>query len=104
NFDDVLGILQGAKAAGVIFGRFPRSNLLPCERFICALVDKDVHEQIWIYISTGSSPVAKVSPALTSAGIPITSPRVAAFSSRGPRVTYPGLVKPDITAPGVSIL
>lgn len=32
------------------------------------------------------------------------SPRVAAFSSRGPSILFPDLVKPDITAPGFLIL
>ncbi|KAK4795951.1 hypothetical protein SAY86_028277 [Trapa natans] len=33
-----------------------------------------------------------------------TAPTVASFSSRGPNILSPGILKPDITGPGVSIL
>ncbi|KAF9880260.1 subtilisin-like protease [Colletotrichum karsti] len=38
----------------------------------------------------------------TRVGVP--APYMAAFSSRGPNIPIPGLAKPDITGPGVSIL
>ncbi|KAK1851492.1 subtilisin-like protease [Colletotrichum chrysophilum] len=34
----------------------------------------------------------------------VSAPLMASFSSRGPNVVVPGLLKPDITGPGVSIL
>jgi subtilisin family serine protease len=51
-----------------------------------------------------SSPVAKIEPARTVTGAEALAPTVAAFSSRGPSINYPEVIKPDIAAPGVSIL
>ncbi|KAM0859716.1 hypothetical protein ACQ4PT_047026 [Festuca glaucescens] len=50
------------------------------------------------------SPVVKFSPTMTVIGDGVLSPRVASFSSRGPSLAFPGILKPDITAAGVSIL
>jgi len=50
------------------------------------------------------SMVAKISPATTMVGSQVPAPRVATFSGRGPSAKFPGILKPDIAAPGVSIL
>nr|XP_018677476.1 PREDICTED: subtilisin-like protease SBT3.3 [Musa acuminata subsp. malaccensis] len=104
----LLAGLTQAGARGAIIARFPRSLLPDCSGIACVLVDYDVGGQIANYAkvenASGRIPVVRVSPASNIVGNQVMSPRVAAFSSRGPSIYYPDLVKPDITAPGVDIL
>ncbi|XP_051194572.1 subtilisin-like protease SBT3.8 [Lolium perenne] len=99
-------IVAGAK--GLIFAQHT-ANLLdflqPCEGIMpCLLVDFEIAQRIRSYMAITRNPVVKVSPTATVVGNGVLSPRVASFSSRGPSPIYPGILKPDITAPGVSIL
>uniref|UniRef100_A0A0D9WXV4 Subtilisin-like protease n=1 Tax=Leersia perrieri TaxID=77586 RepID=A0A0D9WXV4_9ORYZ len=59
----------------------------------------DIHK----YIASTSEPVATIAPTIT-----VTehkpAPVIAYFSSRGPSVQTPNLLKPDVAAPGVNIL
>ncbi|KAI3828939.1 hypothetical protein L1987_03051 [Smallanthus sonchifolius] len=63
----------------------------------------DVGVTIKTYINSTSSPVATIIFRGTVIGID-SAPAVASFSSRGPSMASPGIVKPDIIGPGVSIL
>ncbi|KAG8064198.1 hypothetical protein GUJ93_ZPchr0004g39087 [Zizania palustris] len=67
-------------------------------------VDYEIAYRIYQYISNDDNPKAKISLTRTTVGSEVSAPRVAAFSSRGPSSIYPGVLKPDIAAPGVSIL
>ncbi|KAJ0770107.1 putative cucumisin [Helianthus annuus] len=55
------------------------------------------------YLSSSSSPVATVIFHGTVIGDK-SAPQVTAFSSRGPNLASPGILKPDIIGPGVDIL
>ncbi|CAH1453864.1 unnamed protein product [Lactuca virosa] len=55
------------------------------------------------YLNSTSSPDATIIFRGTVIGV-TTAPEVASFSSRGPSVASPGIVKPDIIGPGVSVL
>ncbi|KAM0069734.1 putative cucumisin [Helianthus debilis subsp. tardiflorus] len=55
------------------------------------------------YINSTSSPVATIIFRGTVIGVD-SAPAVASFSSRGPSLASPGILKPDIIGPGVSIL
>ncbi|EFJ21388.1 hypothetical protein SELMODRAFT_417382 [Selaginella moellendorffii] len=55
------------------------------------------------YLNQTSSPVATILPTKTVRNFK-PAPAVAVFSSRGPNSVTPEILKPDITAPGVSIL
>ncbi|KAI3505265.1 hypothetical protein L1887_27290 [Cichorium endivia] len=55
------------------------------------------------YLISTSSPVATIIFRGTVIGVD-TAPEVASFSSRGPSMASPGIVKPDIIGPGVSVL
>lgn len=55
------------------------------------------------YATSDPNPTATIVFAGTQVGIQ-PSPVVAAFSSRGPNTVTPGILKPDLIAPGVNIL
>lgn len=63
-----------------------------------------VAEKIKRYIRTSASPVATIVFLGTVVGGTPSSPRMASFSSRGPNLLAPEILKPDVTAPGVDIL
>ncbi|KAL9244592.1 hypothetical protein vseg_018357 [Gypsophila vaccaria] len=56
------------------------------------------------YTSSNSNPKATIDFRGTVVGPKPSSPRVAAFSSRGPNKVTPEILKPDVVAPGVNIL
>ncbi|XBI07390.1 hypothetical protein VPH35_135303 [Triticum aestivum] len=97
-----------AGAKGLIFAQYTANNLdslTACEGFMpCALVDFEIAHRIFSYWDMADHPVVKVSPAVSVVGNGVLSPRVVSFSSRGPSLLFPGILKPDITAPGVNIL
>ncbi|XP_020095506.1 subtilisin-like protease SBT1.7 [Ananas comosus] len=60
-------------------------------------------DAIRAYLFSDPNPTATIAFAGTQVGVR-PSPVVAAFSSRGPNAVTPGLLKPDLVAPGVNIL
>ncbi|KQK20294.1 subtilisin-like protease SBT4.9 isoform X1 [Brachypodium distachyon] len=65
-------------------------------------VTKSQYEEIMDYYN--STRLALVSIRNSQARFDATAPRVGFFSSRGPNMITPGILKPDISAPGVDIL
>ncbi|XP_038885098.1 subtilisin-like protease SBT1.7 [Benincasa hispida] len=68
-----------------------------------AAVGKKSGDAIKSYISSDANPTATISTGTTRLGVQ-PSPVVAAFSSRGPNLLTPHILKPDLIAPGVNIL
>uniref|UniRef100_A0A0E0C8R9 Subtilisin-like protease n=1 Tax=Oryza meridionalis TaxID=40149 RepID=A0A0E0C8R9_9ORYZ len=96
-----------AGGSGLIFAQYTTDILdvtKNCNGTACVLVDLDTAQLISSYISDTSSSVAKIEPPRTVTGEGILAPKVAAFSSRGPSVDYPDIIKPDVAAPGSNIL
>nr|CAD1839351.1 unnamed protein product [Ananas comosus var. bracteatus] len=58
---------------------------------------------LFAYLNSTKSPVGSISPSKTTFGLK-PSPMMALFSSQGPSLPSPQILKPDITAPGVNIL
>ncbi|KAL2543816.1 Subtilisin-like protease SBT1.7 [Forsythia ovata] len=63
----------------------------------------DAGQKIKAYINSTMMPTATISFKGTVIGVK-SAPMVASFSSRGPNLASPGILKPDIIGPGVSIL
>ncbi|GMI97248.1 AUXIN-INDUCED IN ROOT CULTURES 3 [Hibiscus trionum] len=55
------------------------------------------------YMKTEKNPVAKIYPTITALNAK-PAPAVTGFSSMGPNVITPEIIKPDITGPGLNIL
>lgn len=66
-------------------------------------VSHDAGEKIKAYINSTSTPTATILFKGTEIGDK-RAPIVASFSSRGPNLASPGILKPDIIGPGASIL
>ncbi|CAH2070929.1 unnamed protein product [Thlaspi arvense] len=96
--------VKRAGGLGVIVARNPGDALSPCvDDFPCVAVDYELGTNILLYIRSSGSPVVKLQPSRTLVGQPVAT-KVADFSSRGPNSVFPAILKPDIAAPGVSIL
>lgn len=106
-FPRALQNVRSGGGSGLIFAQYTTDSLFvtsDCQGIACVLVDLDTGKQISKYNGEASSPVAKIDPARTVTGEEILAPKVASFSSRGPSVDYPAVIKPDIAAPGANIL
>ncbi|XP_010262905.2 PREDICTED: subtilisin-like protease SBT4.3 [Nelumbo nucifera] len=66
------------------------------------LLSSENGEKLKLYLNSTRNPQAKIlkSEAIHDSSAPV----VASFSSRGPSVIIPDIIKPDISAPGVNIL
>jgi subtilisin family serine protease len=59
-------------------------------------------EQLKAWLATGTGHVARIT-GMTEDKSAVNGDRMASFSSRGPNPSVPGVLKPDVTAPGVDI-
>ncbi|WVZ76957.1 hypothetical protein U9M48_024865 [Paspalum notatum var. saurae] len=92
---------------GIIFTQ-RNSNLIEatdqilCKRWgmqHCVLVDFKIAHRIVSYVNSAEMPVVRMSRPFTVVRNGVASPRVAAFSSRGPSPAFPGLNLPSIAVP-----
>ncbi|XBH62367.1 hypothetical protein VPH35_116611 [Triticum aestivum] len=104
----VINRTMEAGAKGLIFAQYD-ANILDiltmCKgNMACVVVDFEIAHTILTYLDKTKNPVMKVSRAMSVIGNQVLSPMVASFSSRGPSAAFPRILKPDVAAPGVSIL
>ncbi|KHN03560.1 Subtilisin-like protease, partial [Glycine soja] len=58
---------------------------------------------VYAYMNSTKNPLGYIDPPKTKLQIK-PAPSMAAFSSRGPNIVTPEILKPDVTAPGVNII
>ncbi|KAJ6752366.1 hypothetical protein OIU85_002767 [Salix viminalis] len=98
-------VVKEAGGVGLIVAKNPSNDFYPCadDAFPCIEVDYEIGTRILYYIRSARFPIVKLSASKTIVGKPVSA-KVAFFSSRGPNAKAPAILKPDIAAPGVSIL
>ncbi|XP_042501347.1 subtilisin-like protease SBT3.3 isoform X2 [Macadamia integrifolia] len=94
--------VQKAGGIGIIYTQDHNDVLNRCN-ITCIKVNFETGTNIISYIRGTSSATVQNSKPQTVVGKK-TSPLVASFSSRGPNTLLPDVLKPDIAAPGVTIL
>ncbi|CAM0149431.1 unnamed protein product [Urochloa decumbens] len=106
-FEDALANVHSGGASGLIFALYTTDMLVSteeCQGIPCVVIDIDIGFQVLTYIGSQRLPIAKIEPTSSVTGKQVLAPKVAMFSSRGPSIKYPTILKPDIAAPGVNIL
>ncbi|XP_024524941.1 subtilisin-like protease SBT5.3 isoform X2 [Selaginella moellendorffii] len=99
-------VVQLAGGVGMILANSPSDgsqtqatfHVLPATN-----VNSEAAAAIFAYLNASSSPTATLTASTTVTGIK-PAPTMAPFSSRGPNMLIPDILKPDVTAPGVNIL
>ncbi|XP_057441877.1 cucumisin-like isoform X2 [Lotus japonicus] len=95
-----VGVFNGA--AGVIFGAIGPKDLPSIFALPATFLSQGKLRNVQLYIESTRNATATI---LKSDEVKNTlSPYVAGFSSRGPNPITPNILKPDIAAPGVSVL
>ncbi|KAM0882639.1 hypothetical protein ACQ4PT_032155 [Festuca glaucescens] len=89
-------ILMNQFAMG--YNTLAQAHVLPASS-----VDYYAGDAIKSYINSTANPVARISFEGTVLGT-TPAPSIVFFSSRGPSLQVPGILKPDITGPGVNVL
>ncbi|KAI5422154.1 hypothetical protein KIW84_045570, partial [Lathyrus oleraceus] len=104
--DQIYNLVEAKIVGGVFISKIPNIDDSDSS-FPSIIIDPINGEIVKAYIksysSKNSSSTASISFKITVFGVK-PSPRVDSFSSRGPSNTCPYVLKPDITAPGASIL
>ncbi|CAA0396035.1 unnamed protein product [Arabidopsis thaliana] len=95
--------IAGRGVVAVILAKKPDDLLARYNSIPYIFTDYEIGTHILQYIRTTRSPTVRISAATTLNGQPAMT-KVAEFSSRGPNSVSPAILKPDIAAPGVSIL
>ncbi len=98
--------VKAAGGIGMILTNTSASSLDSDLHFVPTVhVDDVAGTAIKNYVAATASPTATLLPGDQTGGAPTSVPQVAGFSSRGPALANDGdLLKPDITAPGVSVI
>ncbi|KAH0936787.1 hypothetical protein HID58_004248 [Brassica napus] len=100
---DFLNKQMEVQAAGVILAGRRSDKMIVSEGLINLNIDYQQGTTILNYIKSTNKPTITVSPSIALTG-PLVATKVAEFSGRGPNSVSPYVLKPDIAAPGVSIV
>ncbi|XP_020266002.1 subtilisin-like protease SBT4.3 [Asparagus officinalis] len=93
-------LLAGAKGAVMVdYDHLDLSWPFPLPAVV---VDANEGDRLRNYINSTGNPMANIHQ--TSAVIDGSAPMTASFSSRGPNLVTPDILKPDVSAPGLNIL
>ncbi|KAL6880063.1 hypothetical protein ACP4OV_011628 [Aristida adscensionis] len=98
--DDGTGPFMAGAAGAVIVGHIPS---LPQAVILPALVvTQDQLDEIVAYVKSTSNPVGTIDSTETT--VDPQAPIAASFSSPGPNLITPWILKPDVAAPGIDII
>nr|DAD48593.1 TPA_asm: hypothetical protein HUJ06_018530 [Nelumbo nucifera] len=95
-------IRRGGGVGMILVLDFP-NEILAQFKIPGTLISPQQSQVLQAYLSTDKKLIAKISPTVTVLKTR-PAPVVASFSSKGPNQISPGIIKPDIAAPGVNIL
>jgi len=100
SLNDGTGPFMAGAAGAVIVGYNPdlaQTVILPA-----LVVTQDQFDEILAYVKSSSSPVGTIESTVTT--VDPQAPIAASFSSPGPNLITPGILKPDLAAPGIDII